>query len=68
VDGRPFFDVAKTASSMPRIGSAAWFWLRGRHIYLVTVEESLKGRDPGAEKLGHRLGMGQIVNEYGWQL
>lgn len=25
------------------IGSAAWFWLRGRHIYLVTVEESLKG-------------------------
>eukprot|EP00434_Breviolum_minutum_P013629 symbB.v1.2.012013.t1/scaffold769.1/size163963/17 len=25
------------------IGSAAWFWLRGRSTYLVTVEESLKG-------------------------
>eukprot|EP00435_Cladocopium_sp_Y103_P027552 s187_g6.t2 len=25
------------------IGSAAWFWLRGRPTYLVTVEESLKG-------------------------
>lgn len=25
------------------IGSAAWFWLRGRKTYLVTVDESLKG-------------------------
>eukprot|EP00913_Durusdinium_trenchii_P023495 g22073.t1 len=25
------------------IGAVAWFWLRGRRVYLVTVEESLKG-------------------------